>query len=768
MDTHNLKKRRAYSHEESPAEQVLHENSFQTQPLQPRQQYIYNTTLAADQPVTITLPLFRLLELEAQHNQEFILHEAAAYLNVPYPILVSQKQHFHQRKRPRLNPDIPMPSPYPSGSAQQDQEKQSIPTHAPHDDNRRFSQLDDDLPGWSSSRIAECFASFAMCAPCTTFDSPSGYQSLPAATSFDDFSSARPSLLIDTAVHPHAPASCNNTPETNHQAFFGSDNATVVQYMASYPALQPTRVGMQPATSREEMVYPVTTTSSMNMALSVQGPPAQLLAHERTDSLQDPFVDPGFVGSRFAGFPGYSSPNGQELGRPDADFGGYQQNEKTLSQPRLPTARRKPFRDQDQREKTARTRKIGSCIRCRIQRIRCNEDEEEGENAPCMSCKKISTQKVFRMGCLRWKIMDVKLFKPGQVKGHEWTNRWRDSVVDDIGNWESTELRTIHVTEGYTGKSVQLIVRRFVPQDGDKVNRSWVSKDGSTKSISIPPYAIVNLDDAKNAFAEYIKLSLVECCKKLLGAKENLLWQTYILAIKTSRDPQTPLLEQRLLQSTLDLWMSVRLTTKSFEIVGNDTLGMARTLINDNSNPLYGKIPLPPVMGAQIDSVLIHQVQTQLRRKTLEELQKMICERKTKTWLTQYLVIFILLHNIALITRHDADYARKHGMKRRFAREDKVREYDHGANTLLAYFHHCNKNIYPFSAQCRDEELRTLAQLDNHGVQIIKYTRQFAANRKSEWAALREAKKYEDEYYYASQLFDEEWAPKLMASEVEI
>ncbi len=40
----------------------------------------------------------------------------------------------------------------------------------------------------------------------------------------------------------------------------------------------------------------------------------------------------------------------------------------------------------------------------------------------------------------------------------------------------------------------------------------------------------------------------------------------------------------------------------------------------------------------------------------------MICDRKTKTWLTQYLVVFILLHNIALITKHDADYARKHGM----------------------------------------------------------------------------------------------------------
>ena len=37
-------------------------------------------------------------------------------------------------------------------------------------------------------------------------------------------------------------------------------------------------------------------------------------------------------------------------------------------------------------------------------------------------------------------------------------------------------------------------------------------------------------------------------------------------------------------------------------------------------------------------------------------------EKKQKTWLTTYLVTFILLHNIALITKHDADYAKKHGM----------------------------------------------------------------------------------------------------------
>jgi hypothetical protein len=35
-----------------------------------------------------------------------------------------------------------------------------------------------------------------------------------------------------------------------------------------------------------------------------------------------------------------------------------------------PPARRGPFKSNDDREKTAQTRKIGSCVRCRMQRIR--------------------------------------------------------------------------------------------------------------------------------------------------------------------------------------------------------------------------------------------------------------------------------------------------------------------------------------------------------------------------------------------------------------
>lgn len=46
-----------------------------------------------------------------------------------------------------------------------------------------------------------------------------------------------------------------------------------------------------------------------------------------------------------------------------------------------------------------------------------------------------------------------------------------------------------------------------------------------------------------------------------------------------------------------------------------------------------------------------------------------------------------------------------------------------GANILLAHFHYCNKGIYPFSEGCKDQDLRTLAGLDEEKIQFVHATR---------------------------------------------
>ena len=280
-----------------------------------------------------------------------------------------------------------------------------------------------------------------------------------------------------------------------------------------------------------------------------------------------------------------------------------------------------------------------------------------------MTCKRVASNKVWRLPCLRYKITDIQLFKPGkQVEGCEWTRRWTEGVVDDIASWASTETKTIEVSEGFCqDKSVKLEVRRFIPQEGDKLERSWIAPDGSKQSVKIPPYAICDTVKAKEEYMRYIDESIIDCFNYVLGPQDELLARTYLIALARSQNPTVPETERSLLQTTLRLWMSIRLTTRSAIIVGNETLGMSLDIMDDSS-PLAGKIPLPPVMGAQIDLILINQIQKSWRKEALEKLQEMIQNNKQKTWMTVYLVTYMLLHNTALITRHDAGYARKHGI----------------------------------------------------------------------------------------------------------
>lgn len=50
-----------------------------------------------------------------------------------------------------------------------------------------------------------------------------------------------------------------------------------------------------------------------------------------------------------------------------------------------------------------------------------------------------------------------------------------------------------------------------------------------------------------------------------------------------------------------------------------------------------------------------------------------------------------------------------------------------GANTLLAYFHYCNKGVYPFSEGCKDQDLQSLASLDDSSIRFVHYTRRYAS-----------------------------------------
>lgn len=112
----------------------------------------------------------------------------------------------------------------------------------------------------------------------------------------------------------------------------------------------------------------------------------------------------------------------------------------------------------------------------------------------------------------------------------------------------------------------------------------------------------------------------------------------------------------------LRLWFAVRRTHTTEHIVGDDTLDM-QAETTDKSFPLFGKVPLPPVMIQQLDMILTLGILQPLRKKVLEDLQRLILSNKTSTWMTVYLITFMSLHSCAIISNENYRNARKHGLR---------------------------------------------------------------------------------------------------------
>ena len=96
----------------------------------------------------------------------------------------------------------------------------------------------------------------------------------------------------------------------------------------------------------------------------------------------------------------------------------------------------------------------------------------------------------------------------------------------------------------------------------------------------------------------------------------------------------------------LELSVLSRLASKSFNICGEKTLGIAQE--QDPDCPYYKRIPIPPLLDAQIDYLLMEKMKG-LSKKVLSELRVMIIDHGRKRWFKIYLTIHVLLVNLESI-----------------------------------------------------------------------------------------------------------------------
>lgn len=106
--------------------------------------------------------------------------------------------------------------------------------------------------------------------------------------------------------------------------------------------------------------------------------------------------------------------------------------------------------------------------------------------------------------------------------------------VVDIQDWASDALRTIAVTQDVRGLSYNLVVRQFVPKDGDAVVRTWLGQDGQHKTYYTTPWAIANMEDAGRDLYQFVGENVEPFINHYIR-KDDLLSTTYKMALHRSR-----------------------------------------------------------------------------------------------------------------------------------------------------------------------------------------------------------------------------------------
>jgi hypothetical protein len=182
---------------------------------------------------------------------------------------------------------------------------------------------------------------------------PYGY---PVARSFYDNEKPSPTQGTQSTIS-----------QSRVNVFDGEDAAMVSPLMSSYQPLQPSRpLTVQPTTRSEGMVYPGYSEAQRHLDKPQPISPSADHVISTTPFGSSPFRMPpepprhGNVGHQ-----AYVSDTGEAQAQTQPHC-----LDIVLPNERPPPAKRGPFKSNDDREKTAVTRKIGSCIRCKMQRIR--------------------------------------------------------------------------------------------------------------------------------------------------------------------------------------------------------------------------------------------------------------------------------------------------------------------------------------------------------------------------------------------------------------
>ncbi|KAK4165574.1 hypothetical protein QBC43DRAFT_208230 [Cladorrhinum sp. PSN259] len=433
--------------------------------------------------------------------------------------------------------------------------------------------------------------------------------------------------------------------------------------------------------------------------------------------------------------------------------------------PKSAPRRRGAYTDELKKANTALTRQLKSCIRCRMNRGRCDPDPLN-TTGPCLTCRQMTGPTLCKMPCYRYIVTDAHLYREQVAPYQLFSRRWQSMDIIDIpsSDWESSEIRTITVTPSYVNAPFAFEVRMFRPVEGDSLEDQWTRPDGTMGRVRMPNYAVADMQKTAMEMKAFIDQSIVTFINATVGGLhvDQLLWETYMMAFKHIRDARTKE-EQSLLSNTFRLWTVCRLSSNPSRICSEEKLDC--TPVDDPCSPHYKAVPMPLIMTAQFECINYTTFLRPWSKAVLKQLNDLVLAKKREYWFTIYLSMFVLLHSCAMMTRRDEESARQWAMKTKYANPEAIRAHHSGAQTMLAHFHFINKGVLPFSlphTEAGRKELAKAAELTEEQVEFVLRTSKFIRDplRAAEMRRQRDNLEVGSDLYWVSMLYDVDWKPQ--------
>ncbi|KAK4442358.1 hypothetical protein QBC34DRAFT_313297 [Podospora aff. communis PSN243] len=456
-----------------------------------------------------------------------------------------------------------------------------------------------------------------------------------------------------------------------------------------------------------------------------------------------------------------ADPNKPPSKRPRSEARDLSSPSSSEAAPRGPK-RRGAYTDETKKRNTALTRILKSCIRCRMNRGRCNPDESD-PYGPCLTCKSITGPTLCKMPCYRYIITDASLYREQRAPYQVYSRRWQSMDIIDIpkNDWASPEIRWITVSPNHIRLPFRFAVRKFIPVDGDLLEEQWMTPYGK-KTVPVPAYAVADMHATAADMKEYVERIISDFILSTVGNEDLLLWETYTMAFRHIGSAKTPE-ERSLLGNTFRLWVICRLISNPVHICGDDKLGGQAIESKDSLHD--GKVPMPMIMTAQFECINYTTFLRPWSKAVLKQLNELVLAKRRDYWLTIYYAMFVLLHSCAMMTRRDEETARQYDMKTHYANPESIRSHHAGAQTMLAHFHFINKGVVPFSLPhnaAGRQELAKAANLTDEQVNFVWRTATLAhePERVARMRYVRQRGLVGHDLYWVSMLYDKEWAPQ--------